>query len=926
MQETRIPQGVTHLDNSSVLYNSSNSQPRWTSGVGFVIKQSLTSAVKRWMPINDRICAIIIRARPFHLCIVNIHSPSNDADDKVKEDFYSEVEKVLNDLPRSHIRILIGDMNAKIGQETCYRPTIGKESLHVNSNENGEKLINLAMSMGMTISSTYFPRKQIHKQTWTSPDGVTRNQIDHVLISNSHKSSIQQVRSYRGADIDSDHFLVIVKMKLRLSTKRYKDNASTKPYNHALLKSESIRSKFEQATSHALNSPLEPSNDTIEGLWSRIKETLVTTANKVVGPRHKGKAKPWFDEECTRALKKRQETRLKWLRNGSPQNEQQYREIRKATTKLFRQKKRTHQKGIVSAMEEAKGKPRIFYQLAKFAKGSFPTKLISIKDKNGDLSTEQAAIFGEYFDQLLNSADPPDINQSTDEVQTQYRNGADVSVLQLEEVEQALTFLKSNKAPGLSNLSAELLRAGGSALALNLWQLLTRIWTDNNIPTDWSKAIVCPIFKKGDPTEVANYRGISLLEIGFKVLTTIINNRLKPLTDDIVGDYQSGFTRGRSTTDHIFALRIVMEKYYEFNIDLHMLFVDFRQAYDSINREVLWQALDELLIPGKYIQLIRSCYAETHCVIRVNGQYSQPFEVKNGLRQGDPLAPLLFNLALEWIMRKVRAPPPMQLVGNQSVLAFADDVVILGNTVNEMSNTAKSFIRAGELIGLKVNEGKTKYMHLSKDKIPFLNPIKIDHFTFQAVASFRYLGSTLTYNNDISKEVNERLTNASKSFYSMAHLFSSRLLSTKTKISLYKTLLRPILIYGCESWSTPISIEQRIADFERKILRKIYTPVYNPLTRTYEKRTKEELGQLFQPDIIKIINHKRLAWWGHALRSTKLPNKVLEKAQGKRTRGRPRTRWQDRVKEILQQTDQSATSDDAYDRERWSEICSRCLT
>src|SRR5699024_8582339 len=127
--------------------------------------------------------------------------------------------------------------------------------------------------------------------------------------------------------------------------------------------------------------------------------------------------------------------------------------------------------------------------------------------------------------------------------------------------------------------------------------------------------------------------------------------------------YQCGFSSGRSTTDLIFVLRQLAEKYYEFDRDLHFVFIDFRQAYDSIDRDALWRTLAEMGIPSKYVRLIQECYAGTSCQVRFAGQLSDRFTVRNGLRQGDPLAPTLFNMALEKVRREVGRQRTMEMVG-----------------------------------------------------------------------------------------------------------------------------------------------------------------------------------------------------------------------------------------------------------------------
>jgi endonuclease/exonuclease/phosphatase family metal-dependent hydrolase len=118
------------------------------------------------------------------------------------------------------MKILIGDFNAKLGMEDISKPTIGNQSLHEISNDNGVRVVNSATSKNLTIISTMFPHLNIHKVTWTSPDGRTHNQIDHILIDRRRHSSIPDVRSFRAADCDTDHYLVVAKIRERLAVSK----------------------------------------------------------------------------------------------------------------------------------------------------------------------------------------------------------------------------------------------------------------------------------------------------------------------------------------------------------------------------------------------------------------------------------------------------------------------------------------------------------------------------------------------------------------------------------------------------------------------------------------------------------------------------------------------------------------------------------
>ena len=146
-----------------------------------------------------------------------MHAPSEEKSDTSKESFYAELDQVFDHLPKYHMKISLGDLNAKVGRENNFKPTIGQESLHQHSNDNGVRLLNFATSKNQVVKSTMFPRRNIHKYTWTSPDGKTHNQIDHILIDRRWQSSVLDVRSFRGADCETDHYLVMVKVRERLA-------------------------------------------------------------------------------------------------------------------------------------------------------------------------------------------------------------------------------------------------------------------------------------------------------------------------------------------------------------------------------------------------------------------------------------------------------------------------------------------------------------------------------------------------------------------------------------------------------------------------------------------------------------------------------------------------------------------------------------
>jgi endonuclease/exonuclease/phosphatase family metal-dependent hydrolase len=135
-----------------------------------------------------------------------VHAPTEEKCGDSKDSLYEELEQVFDHFPKYHMKILLGDFNAKLGREDTFKPTIGIESLHEYSYDNGVRVVNFATSQNLVVKSTMFPHRNIHKHTWTSPDGKTHNQIDHVLTDRRWHSSILDVRSFRVADCDTDHW------------------------------------------------------------------------------------------------------------------------------------------------------------------------------------------------------------------------------------------------------------------------------------------------------------------------------------------------------------------------------------------------------------------------------------------------------------------------------------------------------------------------------------------------------------------------------------------------------------------------------------------------------------------------------------------------------------------------------------------------
>ena len=267
--------------------------------------------------------------------------------------------------------------------------------------------------------------------------------------------------------------------------------------------------------------------------------------------------------------------------------------------------------------------------------------------------------------------------------------------------------MKNDKASGPSGVVTEILKASSDICSELIADLTNSIVRENAIPSEWDNSFILNVFKaKGEAIDRGNYRGLKLTEHVLKVVERILEDIIRDVVN--VNDMQFEFMPGCGTTDPIFISRQIQEKYIGKNRNLYFAFVDLEKAFERVPRKVLWWALRKVGIPEWIVRVVQIMYQNTRSRVRIKNSYSDVFCVQVGLHQGSVLSPVLFTMVLEALSREFQTGCPRNLL-------YADNFVIIADTMNELLYKLDLWKKHLKAKGLRVNMEKTKIMICGKN-------------------------------------------------------------------------------------------------------------------------------------------------------------------------------------------------------------------
>jgi hypothetical protein len=449
--------------------------------------------------------------------------------------------------------------------------------------------------------------------------------------------------------------------------------------------------------------------------------------------------------------------------------------------------------------------------------------------------------------------------------------------------------------------------------------------------------------------------------VASKIFSRVILNRIQILLDNKLLEEQAGFRSNRSTIDQIFTLKLVMEKSREYNKPLCMCFIDLQKAYDSVNRELLWKVCRHYGLTGKTVRMLQLLYKNSKAQVRINGELSDSFDIETGVMQGGIPSPILFNILFDFIMRKVIEEADVEGIKlaygksdffhttkdvfeelNILVLMYADDLVAMCNSADDLEKFIKTFEKVTQKFGLTMSVKKTCIMTLKqlkedptrrviKDKevdMPDID-IVIRNQKVDIVESFAYLGCFVSRDQSPEKEIETRVAKASTAFNMLRNaVWYRKTISIEAKLRIFRACVIPVLLYGSEVWSLTVTQERRLNTFYMACIRTIIG------VNLGDRMSNENLLDLTgQPCLENIMRRNRLRWFGHVNRMQNVGDdgpRLVKKTMfsyvpdSRRPRNAGvRKRWEDKIMDDIGKCHISNWRRDTLNKDQWRALINK---
>ena len=582
-----------------------------------------------------------------------------------------------------------------------------------------------------------------------------------------------------------------------------------------------------------------------EAAWQISKAFINDIAGNTIGKKRipiEAKHEKGWDLEIKEAIRVRRQKYKIAIASDEIKDWNEFAAAKRSTFALIKKKKQESWEEFNEKMTNSFGKnSKLFWNmLGRVSKKKTKTSIIEtgIQDENGVLVKNLDGIMlcaKKYFKNLGcaaslmsgNTFDESHKRKIEKEVENFYAIDTEEGTkaaepVSIKDIKKALAGLKNGKAA--TDIPNEILKAGGDPMAKVLKTLFDVVLESECIPSEWGKGTIVPIPKPGgDKSNLNDYRGISLLSCVFKLFERVILVRLKKLTNDQLEEVQGGFREGRDCMDQLFVLQQSLCSRAAAGKVTYVAFVDLSKAFDTVWRDGFLHKLWNSGVQGKIWRIIRAFYQSTESCVMIGNKKTDWFVGDVGVRQGAVTSPLIFSIFVNDLVNEIRkVGGGIQVcVKLISILLFADDIVLLADTKEELQQMLTVLHKFTEKWRLRVNNKKTKVIVFdpSRKANDLEGLFLYNNVRVEVVNKYKYLGVVLKYDLKWTENIEYVIGKGMRRSNSIISILRFKGLSTEAKLCVWKALVRPILEYGSQTWWPNKTQSMRLERVQLKALK-----------------------------------------------------------------------------------------------------------
>ena len=684
LQETKLPTDYSNIPGTTIpgytsLHYIFTGGDKACGGTSIYIKSNI---LHRSIPLITPLQAIACRVtldKPTTICSIYLPPDSTP--------HINDLHNLIEQLPTPFY--ILGDFNA---HNPLWDP-------NTTENQKGKIIEDLLSKSNICILNNTSPTHLDIRTGKTSIIDLTLCSPD--LVPNSQFSTIKDLHH-------SDHYPIYIKPDIPL--------AQSLPERFNFKKAD--WKGFSTECQNKLNNSQTPN-------FEKFHETLLTISEMYIpktSPKPR-KNKPWFNEDCRLAVKKKKEALRKFLSHISDENLNKFKMARAQARRVIRESKRNSFKKYASKISSKTPISKVFRMIKKF-KGTLKEPIQHIKSTNNIAETNKSVAdeiasaisknsstenYSNEFKKQKKISEKEHLNFSS--VETEAYN----SDFSLDELVDSINDL-SDTAPGPDEIHNKIIQNLPKESQLLLLEIFNNIWNTQTFPDAWRLATIIPIPKPGkDHSNPSNYRPIALTNCLCKLMEKLINKRLSWFleTNNLLSPLQSGFRKNRSTMDHLVRLETFIRKAFANGEHLSAVFFDLEKAFDTTWKFGIMKDLHDLNLRGNLPKFIENFLKNRSFQVKVGSTLSDPYTQEEGVPQGSILSPLLFEIKINSITKKLKADINSSLYVDDFLICYKSKGKI-ESIDRQLQQQLKQLEQWANLNGFKFSPTKTVAVHFCR--------------------------------------------------------------------------------------------------------------------------------------------------------------------------------------------------------------------